>query len=259
MLLCSLIILVPMLMVIFGAFKSQVEAYKFDLSLPSTWQFENFVTVFKRGKLDIAFGNSIIMVLMVVPLTILISSMCSFVLARRDSKISQALYSVLSLGIIVPVCIVPTIALLQAMHLQQTRQGLALLYVAIRSSWSIFLLTGFVRSVPREMDEAALIDGCTPIRMFFSVVFPLMKPAIATCIIIMTMWTWNDFHLPLYFLSASKHRGLPLTIYYFYGENASKWNLVFADMVITSVPIIILYLFCQKYIVSGLTAGAVKG
>ena len=169
------------------------------------------------------------------------------------------LYTVLSMGIVVPVSIVPTIALMQALHLQQTKGGMALLYIAMRTSWSIFLLTGFVKSVPRELDEAAFIDGCNVIKLFFYIIFPLMKPVVATSVIIATMWTWNDFHLPLYFMSSAANRTLPMTVYYFYGENASQWNLVFADMMIVSIPIVILYLFCQKYIVSGMTAGAVKG
>lgn len=258
MIFLSLLIVVPCLMMIFGSFKTAIEANRFDITLPTEWHFENYIKVFKRGKLGIALKNSLLMILLTVPAVELFSSVSSFVLARRKEKLAEVLYMILSMGIVVPVSIVPTIALMQALHLQQTRIGLAFLYIAMRTSWSIFLLTGFVKSVPRELDEAAFIDGCNVIKLFFHVIFPLMKPVMATSVIITTMWTWNDFHLPLYFMSSAANRTLPMTVYYFYGENASQWNLVFADMMMVSIPIVILYLFCQKYIVSGMTAGAVK-
>ena len=258
MILLSLLIVVPCLMMIFGSFKTALEANSFDIKLPTEWHFENYIEVFKKGKLGIALKNSCQMLLLTVPVVELFSSVSSFVLARRKGKLAEILYMILSMGIVVPVSIVPTIALMQALHLQQTKIGLACLYIAMRTSWSIFLLTGFVKSVPRELDEAAFIDGCNVVKLFFHIIFPLMKPVVATSIIITTMWTWNDFHLPLYFMSSAANRTLPMTVYYFYGENASQWNLVFADMMMVSIPIVILYLFCQKYIVSGMTAGAVK-
>ena len=259
MLFLSILIIAPCLMMIFGSFKTALEANHFNIKPPSEWHFENYIEVFKKGKLLRALKNSVLMVLMTVPAVEILSAVSSFVLARRKGKVAEILYTVLSMGIVVPVSIVPTIALMQALHLQQTKGGMALLYIAMRTSWSIFLLTGFVKSVPRELDEAAFIDGCNVIKLFFYIIFPLMKPVVATSVIIATMWTWNDFHLPLYFMSSAANRTLPMTVYYFYGENASQWNLVFADMMIVSIPIVILYLFCQKYIVSGMTAGAVKG
>ena len=259
MLFLSILIIAPCLMMIFGSFKTALEANHFNIKPPSEWHFENYIEVFKKGKLLRALKKSVLMVLMTVPAVEILSAVSSFILARRKGKVAEILYTVLSMGIVVPVSIVPTIALMQALHLQQTKGGMALLYIAMRTSWSIFLLTGFVKSVPRELDEAAFIDGCNVIKLFFYIIFPLMKPVVATSVIISTMWTWNDFHLPLYFMSSAANRTLPMTVYYFYGENASQWNLVFADMMIVSIPIVILYLFCQKYIVSGMTAGAVKG
>lgn len=158
-------------MMIFGSFKTALEANHFNIKPPSEWHFENYIEVFKKGKLLRALKNSVLMVLMTVPAVEILSAVSSFVLARRKGKVAEILYTVLSMGIVVPVSIVPTIALMQALHLQQTKGGMALLYIAMRTSWSIFLLTGFVKSVPRELDEAAFIDGCNVIKLFFYIIF----------------------------------------------------------------------------------------
>ncbi len=158
-----------------------------------------------------------------------------------------------------PLSIIPAILVMKTLHLLNTRYGIILLYVGYKIAWSIFLLTGFIDSIPRDIDGAAIVDGCTPIQLLLRVIFPQLKPIIMTNVIITAIGIWNDFQLPFYFLSSSQLRTMPLTIYNFFGQYSSHWNLVFADLVLICAPIIILYVFCQKYIVAGMTAGAVKG
>ena len=144
-----------------------------------------------------------------------------------------------------------------------TKTGLILIYIGFRLPWIMFLCVGFIKGIPREIDEAAIVDGCgggiQTVSMFFRVIFPLLKPIVFTSIIIIAMGAWNEFQMPLYFLSSTKNMTLPVTVYWFYGQYYTSWNLVFADLMLTAAPIVILYLFCQRYIIAGMTAGAVKG
>lgn len=259
LLLISLIVLIPFAMVVLGAFKDPVQAALFDLSLPQHWYFENFQQVFIEGNFLNAMFNSLKIILASVPFTILISAPCALYLGRISTKLSRRLHDILTVGVYLPVSIIPSLVLMKFLDINGTFFGISLIYIAIRSSWSIFLLTGFVRTIPRELDEAAIVDGCGPLRLLFRIVVPLMKPILLTCIIIITMWNWNDFHLPLYFLSSNSTMTLPMTVYYFYGGSGSSWNLIFANLLMASLPIIIIFFFCQRYIVSGLTSGAVKG
>ena len=123
----------------------------------------------------------------------------------------------------------------------------------------MFILTNFIYTIPREMDEAAVIDGCGPIRLFFRIILPMLLPVVLTNIVIVAMGTWNDLQTPLYLLNSSKNLTMPLTVYNFKGRYFSDWNLIFADLVLVALPMIVLYVFCQKYIVAGTSAGAVKG
>lgn len=259
LLLISLIVLIPFAMVVLGAFKDPVQAALFDLSLPQHWHFENYQQVFIEGNFLNAMFNSLKIILASVPFTILISAPCALYLGRISTKLSRRLHDILTVGVYLPVSIIPSLVLMKFLDINGTIFGISLIYIAIRSSWSIFLLTGFVRTIPRELDEAAIVDGCGPLRLLFWVVVPLMRPILLTCIIIITMWNWNDFHLPLYFLSSNSTMTLPMTVYYFYGGSGSSWNLIFANLLMASLPIIIIFFFCQRYIVSGLTSGAVKG
>ena len=259
LLLISLIVLIPFAMVVLGAFKDPVQAALFDLSLPQHWHFENYQQVFIEGNFLNAMINSLKIILASVPFTILISAPCALYLGRISTKLSRRLHDILTVGVYLPVSIIPSLVLMKFLDINGTIFGISFIYIAIRSSWSIFLLTGFVRTIPRELDEAAIVDGCGPLRLLFWVVVPLMRPSLLTCIIIITMWNWNDFHLPLYFLSSNSTMTLPMTVYYFYGGSGSSWNLIFANLLMASLPIIIIFFFCQRYIVSGLTSGAVKG
>lgn len=254
-----LIILVPLLIVLFGSFKDTVEAQKFTLTLPGTWHFENYTYVIQKGNMGRAFVNSAIITVAVTLIVVITGSLNAFVVSRKNTRYTRFVYYLFLLGMIAPVQIVTTFGLLQMLNLIGTYVGVICVETALQMPWTIFTLSGFIKNVPRELDEAAFIDGASPLHMFFRVIFPLLKPIMATVIVTTAMGAWNEFMVPLYFFSSSKKWTMPLTVYNFFGQYSSNWNYVFADLILTALPITILYLLCQKYVVAGATAGAVKG
>ena len=158
----------------------------------------------------------------------------------------------------IPVAFIPTYLILDVLQLFNSYLGLILVSATYGLPMSIFLYAGFMKSVPRELDEAAILDGCSPLQLVIRVIVPLVKPITVTLFIFNFIGCWNDIQVPLYFSNTEKWN-LPLTLYNFYGTYGSSWNLIFADIVLTVLPLLVLYLFCQKYIIAGMTAGAVKG
>jgi len=257
--LSSILIIVPLLIMIFGSFKTPAEAQKFNLELPTQWMFSNYTYVFQTGGIGKAMLNSVIVTVAVTALTIVSSGLCAFIISRRGGRYTSSLYNVFLLGMVSPMQVVTTFALLKIIHLTGTYIGVIFVETAIQLPWAIFMFTGFIKNVPRELDEAAYIDGARPLTMFFRVILPLLKPIVATTLVSTAMGAWNEFMIPLYFFNTSDKWTMPLTVYNFFGQYSSNWNYVFTDLVLTALPITILYLYCQKYIVAGMTAGAVKG
>jgi len=257
--LSSILIIVPLLIMVFGSFKTPAEAQKFNLELPTQWMFSNYTYVFQTGGIGKAMLNSVIVTVAVTALTIVSSGLCAFIISRRRGRYTSSLYNVFLLGMVSPMQVVTTFALLKIIHLTGTYIGVIFVETAIQLPWAIFMFTGFIKNVPRELDEAAYIDGARPLTMFFRVILPLLKPIVATTLVSTAMGAWNEFMIPLYFFNTSDKWTMPLTVYNFFGQYSSNWNYVFTDLVLTALPITILYLYCQKYIVAGMTAGAVKG
>lgn len=255
----SLVILVPLFIMILGSFKNAAEAQLFNLALPSSWHFDNYAHVVQSGGIAKAFFNSTVITAAVTLIVMLCGSCCAFVVSRRPSRYTRGVYGLFLIGMISPLQVVTTFGLLKILHLTGTYIGVILIMTAVQLPWTIFTLTGFIKNVPRELDEAAFIDGASPLRMFFRIILPLLKPILATAVVSTAMGAWNEFMIPLYFFNTSDKWTMPLTVYNFFGQYQSNWNYVFADLVLTALPITILYLYCQKYVVSGMTAGAVKG
>ncbi|WP_455382265.1 carbohydrate ABC transporter permease [Salinispira pacifica] len=255
----STAILAPFWMMVVGSVKSVREAAVPTIALPQSWHFENYITVFEKGGIARALGNSVLITFSSVLLTVTTAAAAAFYLARVQTALTRILYNAFSLGLIAPLAIIPTIKLMQFLHINNTFGAVILVMCATNIPLAVFLCTGFVKSIPRELDEASIIDGCTSFGVFRRVVFPLMVPVSMTVAIIVFMTVWNSFLIPLYFLNNSSRWTLPLTVYNFFGQYSSDWNLVFADLVITAAPVVIFYLFAQRYIISGMTAGAVKG
>ena len=256
----SAICLIPLLLIVFNSLKDKKAAASMDLSLPALpIRWENFATVVEKGKLATSFGNSLLYSAGAVILCVFFAAAAAYVLSRNQTRLNNFLYMFLVLGITLPINYVALTKVLQFLHLNNTAVGIILLYTAMQLPFMTFLIHGFVAKVPVDLDEAAVIDGCGPIRLFFLVVFPLLKPAVATASVLTFLNTWNEFVSPLYFLNRTEQWPMTLSVYNFFGMYFKDWNLVCADILLTSLPVLIVYLLGQRYIVSGMTAGAVKG
>ena len=169
------------------------------------------------------------------------------------------LYMYIVLGMVIPVNYVTLTKIMQLTHLVNTAPGIILLYTAMQIPFSVFLIFGFVSKIPSELDEAAILDGSTPFQLFIRVILPMLKPAVITAGVLCFLNTWNEFIMPLYFLHSSGKWPMTLAIYNFFGQYEMSWNLICADVILTCLPVVLLYVTCQKYIVGGQTEGAVKG
>ncbi len=257
----SLVVIVPFVLVVVNSLKDRVAAQSMLLTLPSVVHWENYLDVIVRGRLVRSFLNSTLISTSSVALSVVAAAMASFVLSRRRTRLEAFLYLFFLLGLVAPVNMVTVIKALQAVRMMGTYQGIILLYSSLLLPFSIFLYYGFIRSVPLELDEAAVLDGAGPWRLFFTVVFPMLAPVTITVTLINFMNAWNDFMIPLYILNRSDKWPMTIAVYDFFGtmQKRSEWNLVFADVVLTVLPVVVVYLVGQKYLVSGMTAGAVKG
>jgi raffinose/stachyose/melibiose transport system permease protein len=188
---------------------------------------------------------------------LIFAAIAAFAIARSRRKWANIFYYIFLCGLVIPVAFIPTYLVLDRLNLLNSYLGLILVSATYGLPMSIFLYVGFMKTIPRELDEAAMLDGCPPLRMLFKIIIPLLKPVSMTLLIFNFVGSWNDIQVPLYFSKSDKW-ALPLTVYNFYGAHSSAWNLIFADIIITVLPLLILYLFGQKYIISGMTAGAVK-
>ncbi|ANS76768.1 sugar ABC transporter permease [Paenibacillus yonginensis] len=259
LILASLLIILPLLIMIFGSFMNNSEVLKFSLRLPKEWIFSNYTTVFKEGGLGRAFLNGILITGVSSILNIFTSSAAAFILVRRETKTANFLYMFFFMGLIAPMSTITTIRVVQWLGFYGSITSVIFIYASLNTAFSVFLYSGFIRSIPKALDEVAFLEGANTLSVFFKIVTPLILPVNATVAIMVFMSVWNDITIPLYFLTDSSNWTMPLSVYNFYGKFSRDWNLIFADLVLTSLPVFILYLFCQKYIVSGLTAGAVKG
>ncbi|WP_127575231.1 carbohydrate ABC transporter permease [Paenibacillus barengoltzii] len=259
LLLASLLILLPVLIMIFGSFKTSAEVLDFSIKLPEKWMFSNYVRVFEEGGLARSFWNSVLITGVSSIINIVASSAASFILARRETKLANTLYMFFFMGLIAPMSTITTIRIVQALGFYGSITSVILIYASLNTAFSVFLYSGFIKTIPKALDEVAFLEGASVLGVFFRIVTPLILPVNATVAIMVFMSVWNDITIPLYFLTDSSTWTMPLSIYNFYGKYSREWNLIFANLVLTSLPVFILYLFGQKYIVSGLTAGAVKG
>ncbi|RVX38617.1 carbohydrate ABC transporter membrane protein 2 (CUT1 family) [Nonomuraea polychroma] len=262
LLLATAIFLVPFSFMLLTAVKDEVQSSDLDFAWPTSWPIvQNFVEVIEARDYVLlrAYLNSTILTVASVALIVVFAAMAAFVLQRRAGKIgSLANFLVLS-GLIIPPAIVPTIWLLQALGLFKSLPGLILVEVAFGLSYAVLLFRAFVAAIPRELDEAAMIDGCTGLTLFFRVVFPLLKPVTITVILTTSVAVFNDFVNPLYFLPGDDNATVQVTLYNFQSQYNTQWNLLFMDIVLITIPPLLLFVFFNRKIVDGMTAGAIKG
>lgn len=257
--LMALAVLLPICFILVNSLKTNTEANSMSFSLPQMWQWGNYTEAIRQGSLLRSFLNSLLISSTSVVLCILATSMAAFVLSRRKTRLNRFVYNYFFFGLVAPLNYIMTIRVLKVLQLQNTYEGIILVYVALGIPFLMFLFYGFIQSVPRELDEAAVIDGCGLVRLFFNIIFPLLKPVTITGLVFNFLGAWNDFITPLYLLNDQNKLGMVNTIYNFFGYHFNDWNLIFADILLTILPVLILYVFGQRYIISGMMAGSVKG
>jgi raffinose/stachyose/melibiose transport system permease protein len=258
----GIVFVVPFLFILLTAAKTRPEAALFEFSLPSNFQLiENIrdVMTFGDNRMFLALWNSLLLTVGSVALIVLLSALVAFVMQRRSDRVASVASSIMLAGLIIPPSVVPTVFLLQRIGLYKTLWGLIMVEVAFTMPFATLIFRTFMASIPREIDEAAIMDGASPLRVFFSVILPLLRPAIVTVIVVSAVAIYNDFTGPLYFLPGSQNVTAQLTLYSFMSQFSSQWNLLFADVVVITIPPLIMFMFFQRQIVSGMTAGAIKG
>ena len=255
----SLIMITPVYLVFANALKTKVQASSMGVELPTEIQWQNFATVIEKGKLATTFGNSLLYALVATLISTTLAALAAYALSRNRTRFNRAIYFFIIAGIAIPTNFVTLTKVMQLTHLINTKLGIIVLYAATHIPINVFLIYAFIETIPRELDEAAIIDGCSPLRLFTSVIYPLLTPVLVTAAVLNLIDFWNEFLLPLYYLNRTTNWPMTLGIYNFFGQYQSDWSLVSADIVLTILPVIIIYLIAQRFIFSGMTAGAVKG
>jgi raffinose/stachyose/melibiose transport system permease protein len=258
----GVIFVVPFIFILLTAAKTQQEAALFEFSLPSEFRlYDNLREVIEFGdyRVLLALQNSSVITVGSVVLIVLLSAGVAFVLQRRKDRVASIVNTIMLAGLIIPPAVVPTIFVLQEIQLYKTLFGLIMVEVAIQMPFAILIFRAFIATIPREIDEAAIVDGASPMQVFLFIILPLLRPAIITVVVVSAVTIYNDFTLPLYFLPGAENVTAQVTLFSFISQFSSRWNLLFADVIIVSIPPLIMYIFFQRQIVSGLTSGAVKG
>jgi raffinose/stachyose/melibiose transport system permease protein len=255
-------VVVPAWMILVNSFKAEGEAALLSLELPHTWAIvENYSAVFVQGNYLAGLRNSLLVVVPTVIVVLLLGSMASWAYARSGRRATQFFFYLTSLSILLPPAVIPTIFLLKGMGLDGSIAGYALMMMGARMGLVVFLTTGFVRSLPIELEEAAAIDGASRLRTYFSVLLPMLRSILLVGAVLIVIVVWNDFFFAQLMLKTSANATLPLTLYSFASASISglSWNLVFAHLVMSSLPLVVIYLLAQRRILAGLTEGGLKG
>jgi raffinose/stachyose/melibiose transport system permease protein len=255
------LIIIPTLVVVFGSFKGDLELMTKPLAIPESWSFRNYQELFNNGEIGRNFRNSSIVTSFSVLITLFISSLASFGIARVVNVTGRVLFVLFSLGLAIPAAtsIIGIYELFVRLNLTNTLHGLVVINVASTLPISIFILTAFFRQIPNELYESASMDGAKPFRLYRSIALPLSRPSMAAVAIFLFVITWNDLLYPLLLLTQADLKTLPLALLDYRGEYAINFSMIFTAVMVASLPMVVMYLSMQKTFVSGLTAGAVKG
>ena len=256
----AVVIAIPLWIVVVTSGKSQSEALNPDLSLPSTWHFAaNFAAVWQQGRVPAAFWGSMLIMVPAVLGVLVLGSMAAWILARRTTRAYAVLYALAISGVVLPPAVVTIVMLLRQLGLAGTAVGMIGVYMGMYMSTVIFFVTGFVRTVPHELEEAARVDGAGPIRVFVRIILPLLVPVLSTATILICLYVWNDVFYA-FFVVGGRLDTLPLNLFQVAsaGLYLNNWNLIFTYVVLMSLPLLLVFIVAQRKIISGITSGAVK-
>ncbi len=254
----------PILIVLINSFKKKAYINRYPFALPTAKNFvglDNYVTGIEKIDFLKAFGYSLFITVASVVVILICTSMCAWYISRVRNRVTKTIYMLCICSMVVPFQMVMfTLSKTADMLHLGNPVGIVLVYLGFGAGLAVFMFCGFMRSVPIEVEEASMIDGCNPLQTFFRVVLPMLKPTLVSVGILETMWIWNDYLLPYLVLDIKKYKTIPIAIQYLKGGYGSiDWGAMMAMLVLAIVPIIVFYLCCQKHIIKGVAAGAVKG
>lgn len=256
----ALMILFPLFNMVISSLKTTREIYTSPYSLPDKWLFSNYAEVWGRGGFGGYFFNSILITSSSIGFVLLFGSMASFGIARYKYRLATPLFIIFLAGIMLPLkaAIIPLFLMIRNMNLMDTRWALILIFTAMSLPSTVFILVGFMKTIPQELEDAARIDGSNDFRIYRSIIMPLTTPSIALVTIYNAVPVWNDFFFPLVFTQSDRIKTLPLGMSVFFGQYQINWHLLFASLSIAILPMLILYMFMARYFIKGMTAGAIK-
>jgi raffinose/stachyose/melibiose transport system permease protein len=256
----AILTLIPILYIMFSSFKTSEDINR-TFSFLTPLNFKNYKNVFENNYAMFSFVNSIIITTASLIIDIVICSFAAYPLSRRKGKLYSFLFLFFLSAMMIPVAtnLVPLYVIMNKLHLIDNRLSVIIISVANGIPMGILLYTGFIKTVPKELDESAIIDGCNYFQRFWRVIFPLLKPVTVAYALISAISIWNDFLIPMLFLRSQSKKTITLAVYAFSSSHASDWGAIYAMLTIAILPLIILFIFTQKYFYKGITAGAVKG
>ncbi len=260
----GIVYIAPILIVLMNSFKKKVYINKEPFTMPSEKTYagwENYIVAINKYQLLSAVGWTVFITIGSVLVILICTSMCAWYITRVQTKFTKMLYFLCVFSMVVPFQMVMfTLSLIADRTGLNTPWGIIIIYLGFGAGLAVFMFCGFVKGIPLEIEEAAMIDGCTPIRTFFSVVLPMLKPTYISVGILETMWIWNDFLLPYLVLDLNKYKTISIIIQYMKGSYGRvDMGAIMAALIMAVIPVIIFYLCCQKHIIKGVAAGAVKG
>ncbi|WP_159881270.1 carbohydrate ABC transporter permease [Paenibacillus puerhi] len=260
LLLLLVLYLFPVYLIALNSFKPFRDIFESFLAFPKALYFDNYVKAWASANFATAFKNNLIITAASVAGVILVAALAGYKLSRDKSRISWFFYLLFTFPFLIPfyTYMIPLVQLSKTLHITNNPLGLSLIYMST-GSFAVFLFHAFVKSIPREIDESAYMDGCSEAGLFFKIIFPLLKPAISSVAILYALWTWNDFLLPFLVLTDKESATITINVYKLFGKFGSDWDIITASLILSSLPIVLLYIALQKYIISGVAAGAVKG
>jgi ABC-type sugar transport system, permease component len=255
-----LLFLMPFLIIALNSFKENKDITSSPFALPEAWSLTNFATAYEKMNYLHAFSNSFIITVSSVLLIALFAAMTAHFFVRSNTRIDRIAFFIMVASMIIPfqAIMIPLVKIYGSLDLMNSKSTLVYLYIGFGSSLAVFIYHGFVKSIPLELEEAAMIDGCNRTQTFFKIVLPVLVPTTVTIAILNVLWIWNDFLLPSLVLIESAQRTLPLSTFNFYGTYTADFGPLMASLLLTIIPVVVVYLFAQKYIIQGVMQGSIK-
>lgn len=255
-----ILFLVPFFLVLLNSLKANKEIILNPLALPQSLNFEGYAKAFGNMNYVQTFANSLVITVLSIVFIILFAVMCAYLFARNNWKINKILFMLMVASMIIPfqTIMIPIVRNFSAINAVDNILMVVVFYIGAHISMAVFMFQGFIKGIPAELDEAATIDGCNEFQILFKVIFPLLKPIISTVAVLDVLAIWNDFLLPYILLQSNRLKTLPLMTYSFFGQYSVNYSLVCSGLIMSILPVIIIYALLQKQIIDGVVAGAIK-